>query len=108
MTYRIRLTDRASRDLDRHLRNAAEHSLELGERLAARFETALGRLETFPYSCGLAHENPRFDEELRHLMFWTHPRRKYRALFVVRDDEAVILAIGAPGERPINPAETEG
>jgi hypothetical protein len=56
-----------------------------------------------PLSCGLAFENPDFDEELRHLLFGNHPKRRYRALFTVRGDEIIILAVRAPGERPIDP-----
>jgi hypothetical protein len=51
----------------------------------------------------LAHENLSFSEELRHLLFGIHPKRKYRAVFTVRDDVVVILAIRAPGEKPIDP-----
>lgn len=72
-------------------------------RLNDRFEAALRRLRDFPLSCGLAFENARFSEEVRNLLFWIHPRRKYRALFVVRDDVVVILAIRAPGEEPVAP-----
>jgi hypothetical protein len=51
----------------------------------------------------LAYENPSFSEELRHLLFGIHPKRKYRAIFIIRGDEVVILAIRAPGEKPISP-----
>ncbi len=60
-----------------------------------------------PLSCALAFENHLFDEELRNLLFWINPQRKYKALFVIRDDEVVILAIRAPGEKPVLPEEIE-
>jgi hypothetical protein len=60
-----------------------------------------------PLSCGLAFENPRFPEELRHALFGIHRRRKFRALFVLRDELVVILAIRAPGQRPLNPEEID-
>lgn len=56
-----------------------------------------------PLAHDLAHESPRFREELRHLLFWTNPRRKYRTLFTIRGEEVVILAVRAPGEKPVTP-----
>ncbi|MGE3818345.1 MAG: type II toxin-antitoxin system RelE/ParE family toxin [Isosphaeraceae bacterium] len=107
MSYHVRLTARAQTDLDQLFRTLTERSPARAERLSNRFDDSLKRLETFPYSCGIAHENPRFTEELRHLLFWVHPQRKYRALFVVREDEVVVLAIRAPGERPVTPEDVE-
>jgi plasmid stabilization system protein ParE len=108
MSYRIEFTERARRDINRLLDSLAERSPEAAERLSARFEESLSRLEQFPLSCGVAYENPRFDEEVRHLLFGLSKERKYRALFTVRGDEVVILAIGAPGEQPVNPDDIAG
>ena len=81
---------------------------DLVQRLAANFEMAASRLRQFPLACGLAYENPRFAEELRHLLFGLPKGRKYRALFTVRGDSVVILAIRAPGQRPVRPDEMTG
>jgi plasmid stabilization system protein ParE len=105
MSDRVRITRDAAEDLDRRLTSLAERSPEAADRLNDRFEAALIRLLEFPLSCGLAHEHGSFDEELRHLLFWTDPRRKYRALFVVRGDEVLVLAVRAPGERPVRPGD---
>jgi hypothetical protein len=82
-----------------------------GEDVARRwYETyaaAVRRLFTMPFSCGLAHENPLFAEELRHLLFGIYPKRKYRALFTVRGDEMVNLAVRAPGEKSVRPEDLE-
>ena len=88
-------------------------SVERRDKDAARdwYETyciAVERLLSMPLSCGLAYENPRFNEELRHLLFGPHPKRKYRALFAVRGEEVVILTVRAPGERPVEPKELTG
>ncbi len=69
------------------------------------FNEALPRLESFPYSCGLAYENAVFPEELRHLLFGFKKGRLYRALFIIRGDLVKILCIRAPGERPIKPED---
>jgi plasmid stabilization system protein ParE len=105
MTHRLRVTDGADADPDRLLGALAGRSPEAAARLAQRYYDALARLRTMPLSCGLAHEAPHFAEELRHLLFGLPGGRKYRALFVVRGDEVVVLAIRAPGEEPIGPED---
>lgn len=108
MSYRVTITDAANADLDRPLGSLVERSPEAAARLAQRIHDAQRRLRTMPFSCGLAHENSRCVEEIRHLLFWADPRRKYRALFVVRGEEVVVLAVRAPGERPVEPGDLAG
>jgi hypothetical protein len=105
MSYHVVLTGHAQAELDRLLATLSAVSRAAASRLATQFQVALVRLETAPLSCGLAYENPQFTEELRHLLFGATRKRKYRALFVVRGDEAVILSIRAPRQRPIKPDE---
>lgn len=105
MSYRVRLTESAEADFEARLASFAERSPSAAGKLHAKYLEALARLRDFPFSCGFAHENPRFAEEIRHLLFWIYPKRKYRALFTVRGDEVVILAIRAPGERAIKPED---
>jgi plasmid stabilization system protein ParE len=108
VSFRVRLTRGAEADLERRITTLAERSPEAALRLNDRFEEALFRLRDRPLSCGLAYENPHFAEEIRHLLFGTHPKRKYRALFCIRGDEVVVLAIRAPGEKPVNPDDIAG
>jgi plasmid stabilization system protein ParE len=103
MKYEVEITERARKDLDAIVRNLSERSPKAARRLSARFEMALSRLETFPFGCALAHENRSFGEELRNLLFGISRKRKFRALFVVRDADVVVLAIRAPGERSVRP-----
>jgi plasmid stabilization system protein ParE len=105
MSFRVRLTANAAADFERRLTAIAERSPVLARKLNDRFERSLLRLRDFPLSCGLAYENPSFSEELRHLLFGIRPKRKFRALFVIREDEVVILAIRAPAEKPVHPDE---
>lgn len=105
MSFRVRLTQDAEADFEQRLTALAEHSPEAALRLNDRFEEALFRLRDFPSSCGLAYENSAFSEELRHLLFWTNPKRKYRALLVIREDEVVVIAVRAPGEKPVKPKD---
>lgn len=103
MTFRVRLTEGAEADYEECLTALAKRSPDAARRLHASYLKALQRLRDFPLSCGLSHENPLFAEELQHLLFGVHRKRRYRALFTVRGDEVVILAIRAPGERPVRP-----
>jgi plasmid stabilization system protein ParE len=107
MSFRVQMTERAQADLDRLIQVLSERSPEAAARFAARFHEALSRLETNPFASGLAFENPHFAEELRHLLIRTQKRRAYRALYVVRETEVVIVAVRAPGERPISPSDIE-
>ena len=103
MSFRVKLTRKAAADLEQRLTAIADRSPALAQRLNDRFEKALLRLRDFPFACGLAYEDRSFSEELRHLLFGIHPKRKFRALFTVREDEVVILAVRAPGEKPLSP-----
>jgi plasmid stabilization system protein ParE len=105
MNYRVEMSDRASADLERILQDLSDRSLKAAAQLSARFDEGLARLETNPLTCGLAYENSSFDEEIRHLLFFVRKRRTYRALFVVRDENVVVLTVRAPGEKPITPEE---
>ena len=108
MTYRVRLTEGAEADYEERLTSLAERSPNSARKLHASYLKALERLRDFPLSCGLSYENPQFAEEIRHLLFGVYRKRRYRALFTVRGDEVVILAIRAPGEKPVNPGDIQG
>jgi hypothetical protein len=47
----------------------------------------------------------RIQERLRHWLFGTRHGRTDRALFVVRGDVVIILAVRWPGARPIKPSD---
>jgi len=108
VTFRVRLTEAAEADFEQRLTTLAERSPDVALRLNDLFKDALSRLRDFPLSCGLAYEDPAFPEELRNLLFGLHPRRRYRALFVIREKEVVILAIRAAGEKPVRPEDLMG
>ena len=92
MSFRVELTAGAYADLDRLMANLAERSSQAAaDRLSARFNEALNRLESRPLSCGLAYENRYFPTEVRHLLFEVWRGKPYRALFIVRDDNVRIL-----------------
>ncbi len=107
MSFRVELTEEAYADLDRLTSSLGARSSKAGDELTARFHEALPRLESRPFSCGLAYENRYFAEEIRHLLFRVGRRRRYRALFIVRGDVVKVLCVRAPGERPVRPEDLE-
>jgi plasmid stabilization system protein ParE len=107
MSYIVELTEGAYADLDRLTAALEERWPEGSERVIARFYAALPRLESFPLACGLAYESQFFPYEVRHLLFEIHKGRTYRALFNVQDDRVRVLAVRAPGEKPITPEDIE-
>jgi plasmid stabilization system protein ParE len=108
MNFRVELTAEAYADLDRLMTWLEERSLpEAADRLSARFYKALDRLESRPFSCGLAYENRYFREEIRHLLFEVWKGKPYRALFIVQADLVKILCIRAAGEKPVKPKDIQ-
>src|SRR4051794_30674495 len=107
MSYQVELTEGAYADLDRLTTALAERWPEGSRRIIPRFYAALPRLESFPLSCGLAHESRFFPEEVRHLLFDIRKGRTYRALFTVQADGVRVLAVRAPGERPVKPEDID-
>jgi hypothetical protein len=106
MIYRITTTARAEADVERHFAWLSEQPWGDPDRWYASYVDAIDRVRTRPLTCGLAFEDGSIEEELRHLLFGPKGR-KYRALFVVRADEVVVLAVRAPGERPVAPEELD-
>lgn len=107
MSYIVRPTVRALVDVDRHYEWIGQIDPNLAKRWYEAFYDALARVRSNPYTSGLAYENRAFDEEVRHLLFGLDKRRRYRALFVIRDDEIVLLRVRGPGERPIGPGDID-
>lgn len=68
MSYQVGFIQSAEADLEERLTALAERSPDAAERLNDCLEQALLRLRAFPFSCGPSYENPRFAEEVRHLL----------------------------------------
>jgi hypothetical protein len=108
MSFRIELTATAYADLDRHMAWVEERSsAAAADRLSEGFYKALDRLESRPFTCGLAYENRFFPVEIRHLLFEVWKGKPYRALFSVQDDLVKVLCIRAPGERPLRSKDVD-
>lgn len=101
MKYTVVLQPRAHRQFRHFVQWLTARSPEGAERWITAFEAAVSRLEQDPESYGLASETIRSFRELRQTFFKTLRGRKYRIVFVVVDVEVRVLAIRAPGQRPL-------
>ena len=98
MTYRVRLTARAERDVDRILAWLAGRSPQGAATWYRRWQDVIDHLGLHAVSCPTAPENDDHEDEIRHVIFKTRRGRKYRVLFVVRDDLALIVHVRGPGQ----------
>ena len=89
MTFLVRVTEAAFEDLAEigHW-ILSEGAPEAAERWIAEVLQSLGSLAEMPSRCPLAPENAEFDRGIRHLLLGD-----YRALYVVQDEEVVVLHV---------------
>lgn len=107
MSYRVNILARARADFDAIIAWIAERSPEGAERLTARFEDALAKLEENPFVAPIAAESKVLGEEVRQIMFRTRAGRTFRAMFVVVGTEVRILRVRGAGQPPLSAKELE-
>jgi plasmid stabilization system protein ParE len=108
MTYSLHITPGAEADIERLYFDLVERrGIHAAQQWYEAYTRALERLRVRPLSCGFAYENPNFPVELRHLLFWTRSRWKYRALFTIEEDQVQILTVRAPRMKPVDPDDVE-
>ena len=101
MIYRIEYTARAEEDI---LRNASwwaeHHSLDQALEFDDIVRKQIATLSEMPKRFGCAYENDKFDIEIRQMLVGLGPRPSFRAIYTIRDDKVLILAVcrGAQGE----------
>jgi plasmid stabilization system protein ParE len=101
MTYRVVLTARAERDRDGAFQWYREnYSSEFAARWYEGLMDAIVSLGQNPERCGVAHENEKFEFEVRELRFGRR-RQKHRILFEIRDDWVVVLHIRHSSRRDL-------
>lgn len=98
MTYQVHLTYRAERDVDRILQWLSERSAQGATTWDRRWQQVLGDLRTSAAKYDLAPENEDHDEQIRHVTFKTRRGKKYRAIFVIRGDLALVTHVRGPGQ----------
>jgi len=101
MTYRVVILPRAEADLIRNAQWwALRHSAEQAAHWFDTVQIQLQTLEDFPESNGLSSENGTFPYEIRNKLLGLGSRRRYRAVFTIRNETVYVLTIrhGSQGE----------
>lgn len=103
MRYSVSLTRNARRNVRGILSYLRERSHQGAQAWYQRWMEVLDLLETCAGSCGLAPEDADYPVHLRQMTFKTRRGLPYRAVFIVRDNECLILHVRGPGQDLIHP-----
>ncbi len=100
------LTDRAHADLEAAYSWWAEHrSREQAANWYNKFAEAIESLADQPERYSLSHESSRFPFQIRDLRFGIGKRATHRAVFTIRKDMVLVLAIRHLAQREITPGD---
>ena len=105
MTYPVFLTRNAQRNVRGILSYLKQRSKRGAEAWHGRWMEVLNILKTTAGGCSLAIESGDHAIELRQTTFKTRHGLPYRAVFIVRDGECLILHVRGPGQDLIPPDE---
>lgn len=105
MSYRIELSARAERDLEQILGWIHERSPPGASTWFSRWQEVIAELASHPLRFSLAPENNDHDVEIRNVIFSTRRGKKYRAVFVVREDVVFIAHLRGPGQDLVRPQD---
>jgi plasmid stabilization system protein ParE len=106
MKYLDVLTNRAHADLDAAYSWWAENrSREQAEKWYNKFADAIESLDDEPDRYPLSYENNQFPFPIRDLRFGVGKRPTHRAVFTIRTDMVLVLAIRHLAQRAITPDE---
>lgn len=104
MNYRIAFTKQAESQLDEAKQWWSQHrSPEQAARWYSGFSDAIFSLERNPQRCILAAENASFPYEIRELHFGLGSRPTHRAVFTIRPEIILILAVRHVAQSDIEP-----
>lgn len=108
MPYRVRSTPRAHDDVDTILWMIHERqSLQGAKAWLEAYDEATTRLAENPERCPFVPERDRLGRDVRQFLFKTRRGRTYRGVFVIIDDEVLILRVRGPGQPPLQADELE-
>ncbi len=105
MTHTLVLTDRAFEQLDAGYVWYQQNVPHIAADWFNGWIDALEELTQDPDRFPLAHESPLFPFPLRQLLYGVGKRKTHRALFVVRQESVVVLAIRHVAQRDFTPDE---
>ena len=109
MPYRVRPLPRAQTDVDAIL-DWMIHERQSRQGAAAwlnAYDEATDRLTKDPESHAFAPERDQLSRDVRQFLFKTRRGRTYRGLFIIKDDEVLILRVRGPGQPPLRDDELE-
>lgn len=105
MAYRIVVLAQAKRDIRSIARWLASRSPIGAANWLAALDAALEKLSQNPQGFGIAPERPRVTFDIRQILFKTRRGKRYRAVYLIVDDEVRILRVRRPGHRPLRKRE---
>jgi plasmid stabilization system protein ParE len=98
MPHHVRLLREAEREFDVIIGWLVSRSPRGAARLLAAFEKAKDELAADPFLFSLAPESDFVPLEVRNVFFKTPRGRRYRAIYVIVEEEVRILHVRGPGE----------
>lgn len=71
------------------------------------YQSATTRIGEMPEQFPFVPEREKLDRDVQHCLFRTAKGRTYRCVFIVKDDEALILRVRGPGQPELTPDEIQ-
>ncbi|MCA8991742.1 MAG: type II toxin-antitoxin system RelE/ParE family toxin [Planctomycetaceae bacterium] len=94
MTYRVQLTERAKRDVERNAQWWAQHySVSQAIEWFDTIHVQLQQLANFPESHAASPESSEFPYVIRNKFVGLGQKPSYRAVFTVREDVVYVLSV---------------
>ena len=108
MRYRVRILRRARSDIDRNADWWADHySTEQALMWSDKVYDQIDTLSEFPESHSLSFENEDFPFEIRDMLVGLGSKRRYRAVFTIRENDVFVLTVRAAEEGHLRPTDVD-
>ncbi len=108
MTFRVTITPQAREDIDRNSDWwASSHSVDQALRWSDTIFDQIETLAELPESHALAIENEDFPFEIRNKLVGLGRPRRYRAIFTIRENRVLVLAVRAAEEDRLAPDDVD-
>lgn len=101
MKYRLSTLRRAENDVARIYRWLAKRSPVGAVRWHEALDDAIGDLTVIPLSFGFADEPSLARRQVRQRIFKTRRGANYRILFMISENQILVLRVRGPGQPPV-------
>ena len=105
MSFRVTVTSQAANDFEGCFNYVAGRSQQGAKALREAFGKAVKSLEQNALAHGFAPESKDHPCEIRQFLFQTKHGRKYRALYMIKNDQVNVLHVRGPGQDLILPED---